>query len=804
MVVLFLMSGCLGTQYLRPDQKMLDKQVLNAPKKFNKSSLADLPTQKPNKKFMWVNINLLVWMYHVGEKRFINHSKQKFIDKRTKIESEYDQRIAQSKDERKISSLQFKKRKRTDALDKKIENGNLFMQWGEPLAIFDSTKLVQSLEKMNNYLHINGYFRGKITAATREQNRKVTIVYDVTPEKPYFIDTILYSLPDQRIANTILASPSLIIKGDQFSQDKLTKERERIDYLLKDNGYFTFSRQYIDFQVDTTSRKEHKILLRLEILNPPKRNHHRQYKVDSVSITTDVGRKFTGKSKRTLQPYENISFNYFLPEYNKKIVAQRIFIKRDSLYSRTNTINTQRQLANLDIFKFVNVNYDTAAQKGKMVANLFMSALDKYSWSNEAGVTVTQGFPGPYISSSLKKRNLFGGLEILELNGRFGFEGVASATEVGNFYQSTEASANAAISFPQFLFPFSRAASFRYAKYNPRTRLSAGYSYTDRPEYQRRTTTISATYSWDINQKFQFTFTPTNLNVINSTFGQGELGEQFKNLLDSLQRTQGNNLRNAFDPAFVGSMIFAFTWNNNYGSSQKSSSLLRTTLESGGTLLNLYTPQIIINQGLQPFQFLRLNVDFRKNFVINKKTSLAWRVNTGIGYAYSANRVLPYEKNFFAGGSNSVRAWRPRRLGVGSEPPQLSPNPSANGYFDYRFEKPGDLLIEGSVEWRQKLIGFINYALFIDAGNVWSLRTTSKEAAQFNWNNFYEEFAIGTGFGLRFDFSFLILRLDVGIKALDPARPAGQRWVLNRATFSGPYGIDSEPVIYNIGIGYPF
>lgn len=151
-----------------------------------------------------------------------------------------------------------------------------------------------------------------------------------------------------------------------------------------------------------------------------------------------------------------------------------------------------------------------------------------------------------------------------------------------------------------------------------------------------------------------------------------------------------------------------------------------------------------------------------------------------------------------------MRAWRPRRLGVGSDPPQLSTNPAANGYFDYRFEKPGDLLLEGSIEWRQKLIGFINYAFFIDAGNVWSLRSNDKETAQFNFSNFYEELAVGTGVGLRLDFSFLILRLDVGIKAWDPARPVGQRWVLNRAAFGGPYGIDKEPVIYNIGIGYPF
>jgi outer membrane protein assembly factor BamA len=164
---------------------------------------------------------------------------------------------------------------------------------------------------------------------------------------------------------------------------------------------------------------------------------------------------------------------------------------------------------------------------------------------------------------------------------------------------------------------------------------------------------------------------------------------------------------------------------------------------------------------------------------------------------------LPYEKNFFVGGSNSVRAWRPRRLGLGSDPPPLNSNPSSNGYFDYRFERPGQFLLEGAVEWRQKIIGFLNYAVFIDAGNVWALQTSSNEAATFSWNKFYKEVGVGTGFGLRFDFTFLILRFDVGIKAWDPARPVGSRFVLPNMSFKKPY-VYHEPVIYNIGIGYPF
>ncbi|MGC4023620.1 MAG: BamA/TamA family outer membrane protein [Cyclobacteriaceae bacterium] len=157
-------------------------------------------------------------------------------------------------------------------------------------------------------------------------------------------------------------------------------------------------------------------------------------------------------------------------------------------------------------------------------------------------------------------------------------------------------------------------------------------------------------------------------------------------------------------------------------------------------------------------------------------------------------------KTFCAGGSNSVRAWRPRRLGLGSDPPPLNSNPANNGYFDYRFERPGQLLIEGSVEWRQKLIGFLNYAFFIDAGNVWAVQTNSNANASFAWDKFYKEFGIGTGLGLRFDFTFLILRFDVGIKAWDPARPVGSRFVLPNVSLKRPY-VYHEPWSTTLELG---
>lgn len=790
-----MVSGCLSTKRLQENQKLLYLQTINAPEGLNREGLNDLFVQKTNSRIGPLPISISVGIYFLGKNHF---SKEKFIAKRAKAEAKFDKKIASTKKQKRTANLQYRKQNKVDAINKKIDNGNLLMQWGEPMTIFDTAAMSLSKTKLETFLFNKGYFLAKVNSSFEQLKKKrVAVTYHIQPGPLFIYDTIFYNIPDHNVSRLILKSQSLSLlkKGDSYDQSKLGKERDRIDLLLKDNGFYDFSKQYIDFAIDT-SVKKNKIKLQMEILNPARRGHHKQFTIDSVIFTTDVAVAGKENKKRHSESYHNITFNSFEDLYSNKILAQRVFITKDSLYSRTKTYNTQRQLANLDNFKFVNLNYDTTG--GRFIANLFTSPLDRYSWGNEAGMTVTQGFPGPYISSNFKKRNVFGGLEILELNGRFGFEGVAAVTSEGGFYKSTEASGNASVTFPQFLFPFRSATAFRYARNNPRTKLLAGYTYTDRPEYQRSIATVSATYTWGLQNKLLFSFSPATLNVINST-----ISDPFKATLQHLD-SLGNKLINAFKPSYVSSMIFSMTWNNNYGVAQKSSTFIRTTLESGGTLLNLYSPKFIQDQGLEPYQYFRVSFDFRKNEVVTKTSSFAYRFNSGLGYAYSSNKVLPYEKNFFTGGSNSVRAWRPRRLGLGSDPPPISTNIPANGYFNYSFEKPGQLLLEASAEWRQKLIGFLNYALFVDAGNVWALQTSSNPNASFSFNKFYKEFGVGTGFGLRFDFSFLILRFDVGIKAWDPARAVGSRFVLWNARFLKPYDEKHEPVIYNIGIGYPF
>jgi len=747
-------------------------------------------------------------MHHEGEKIY---DQQKFIDKKARVAAKYDKKIASTSKQRRITQQQYKKQQKTDAVDKKIQNGNNFMQWGEPATVFDSVSIIDTREKINNYLFTKGYFKSHVSFSTTEYKKRVSVTYQVTPGRPYHYDTIFYQVPDDEVLSLLLKEKqqSLLKKYEQYDQDKLNKERERIDLFLKDRGYYDFTRQYIGYAVDTSYSDQHGIALQVEIKNPPRRSSHQKFAVDSIIFTTDAAVEVKENTKRKSEAYRDITYSYFENQYSKKILAQRVFIHRDSLYSRSKTFNTQRQLANLDIFKFININYDTS--DGKFITNIFSSPMDRYSWTNEAGVTVTQGFPGPYFSTSFKKRNVFRGLEIIELNGRFGFEGVASATDQSNFYKSTEAGINGSIIFPQFLFPFKEGRSYQLGKYNPRTRLLAGYTYTDRPEYQRSITTLSDTYTWENTQTTQYSFTLISLNVIRST-----LDPTFDSLLIDLQENQGNNLRNSFKPSFVSSMIFGVTWNpNNYGNTERSALYIRAQAETGGTLFNLALPKYITDMGLELYKYLRFSFDVRKTKVINKNTLLAYRINTGVGYAYSENKVLPYEKYFFVGGSNSIRAWRPRRLGVGTVPPQLSTNPEADGLFDYSYEKPGEVMLEGSIELRRKLFGFVNGAIFVDAGNVWSFTevqtSTETSPTKAPWQGsskfdkgFVRELGIGTGFGLRFDFSFLVLRLDVGMKVYDPGRQEGDRFVLDKFRFIKPYGLDHEPVIYNVGIGYPF
>ncbi len=803
--ILLILQGCLGTKHLKENEQILYKQHVDAPKGFA-TSLKPLYVQETNKKLIGLPLHTLVGVYYFGLKRY---NPDKLERKISAIEEKYDTRMREAKSDKRAANLQFKKLRKTETLKEKLEKGNLLMQWGEPLALFDSAKVKLTEERFSEYLFTNGYFKNSISSTVKQRSGKLKdVTYSVVPGDPYRIDTIFYRIPDSSVLDHIqkISAASFLKPGDRYIQDNFSKERERIDLALKEVGYYDFSRQYVEFDIDTAYRKNKKVAVQVIINDPAKRGYHKKFNIDEVHFITDAGISLPGVN-RIKETYHNMSIEYYEKLYNPKILSQRTFIYPGDTYSRSNTFDTQRQLANLDVFKFVNVNFDTTG--GKFIANIFTSALDRYQWSNEVGMNVTQGFPGPFLNINFKKRNIFRGLENFEMNGRIGYEGVASATENNNVYQSIEAGINASITFPQFLLPLKEETRYKLGRINPRTKALVGYTYTDRPEYKRAATTFNYIYSWENKRIRRFDLTVGNLSIIDS-----KTDTTFQNLLDSLFLYEGNTLYLTFQPSFVSSIIFNMSWNhNNYGNLEKSSVFFRWSLESGGTLQNLFDYPIIERRNLQSFQYLRLSADIRRLQVLDKNTTLAYRFNGGVGYSYSVDNVLPYEKYFFAGGSSSVRAWRPRRLGPGSFRPPASDTPASDGLYDYQNEQPGEILLETSIELRRKLVGFFEGAVFLDAGNVWLFEQRQRFIndelvdngnAQFNLGKFYKEFGIGTGFGLRFNFSFLIVRFDVGMKVYDPGRLEGDRFVLNKIKFLRPFGTNREPVIYNFGIGFPF
>ncbi len=790
-----ILSGCLGTKYLKEDEKLLYKQSIKVEKYINKSDLDRLYSQEPNRRFPIIPFSTYVWFYYWGLK---NYDIQKYQAKKAEIQEKFERKIIEADSNKtKIERLEKREKKKIAKMDKNIADGNFLMRIGEPIAIYDSAQTQATINRFDLYLDSKGYFNSKIENNISIRHNRVTSTYKIESGPPYKIDTLFLQAGDTAIAKLIQKNQSekLINIGDNYEQSNLSKERERLDLLMKDNGYFDFSRQYIEFEVDTAYLQPQHVVVKTLINQPANRDHHKIFRVDSVNFISSTRDKGMEQSAIQSEVYKGITYRFQKNRYSEKVLNRRIFIKRDSLYSKTKTYNTQRQLANLDIFRFININYDSVG--GQLVANIFTSPLSRYQWTNEVGVNVTQGFPGPFYNVTFKKRNIFRGLEIFEMSSRFGVEGVASVTGADDIYASIEAGVNAGLTFPQFILPISNSIKEQLGQVNPKTRLLAGYTYTRRPEYIRKNTNFTNTYSWQNQRTTFYQVTLTDISLIES-----EVSDTFQERLDSLS-VSGNRLINAFKPSLVTSMNGSATWNfNSYGLNFTNSSFFRLYLESGGTSLNFVNTGFLDREKLEFYKFYKLNADYRKIHPVNKNTTVAYRLNAGFAKPYSNNGILPYEKYFFAGGSNGIRAWRPRRLGPGS----YAPIDTVKNVIDYSFEQPGEIIFEGSLELRKNLVGFVDYAFFVDFGNTWTIKfDESRPGSQFKADSFFKEIAVGAGFGIRLDFSFLVLRVDAGLKVYDPARPELKRFILTKGFYDAPFTTgSSEAVVFNIGIGYPF
>lgn len=813
----FFLQACVGLKYLDKGEHILYDQKIKTSGSISNEVLESQLTQTPNSRLL-LPISPSIYTYKIGEKFF---DSTKIEQKKDKITSKYDRKIKRTKSERKKNKFNTKKLQKQDHLDKKLREGNLIMRWGEPLVILDSSEIRGSIENMNNFLFAKGYFNSSIEYQVHVEDRIASVQYLVEENDPYIIDSLIYNISDPKLAEIFNNTESkLKLKGKKYDQNTLTQERERVYELMSNQGYYNFKRQYVLFEVDSTQLGEHKLIVRETIANPPGKISHKQFRLDSIIFANEASSAKARFSRR----YRNVTYSFNNNKYSERLLSYRIFLTEDSLYSKELTLETQKQLSYLDIFKFVNINYDTTG--GKFIANIFTSPLKKFQTSTEVGLSTlieTTSLPGPFFNFNAKSRNTFGGLELIQLDANASIQGVKSVSGQQNIYSRIQYGGALSVTFPQFLFPLGQKDRARIGQYNPRTKIATGINLEDRlNEYRRTIFNASSAYIWQVKNNSQYTLKPFDASYIYST----NFGDSFKQSLKELEEAGYLSLVYAFRSSFVSFSALNYRYNkNNYGIANTNSTLILGNIEAGGhsqeiikNPASMFIPKSDTSFNLAYYQYIKFNFDFRKTNRLTSKSQLAYRFNAGAAYSYGDNHALPYEKYFFAGGSNSIRAWQPRRLGPGSYASFKNGSTSDNIVVNNDKERQGDIIFESSIEFRRDLFGFVDYALFVDAGNIWLWKSqtidknfdespdgtnTTGDDGKFRLRTFPREIAVGSGFGLRFDFSFLILRVDMAYKIIDPAYPLGKRLILNEYKVRDLFSLGYKSTL-NIGIGYPF
>jgi len=591
-----------------------------------------------------------------------------------------------------------------------------------------------------------------------------------------------------------LQKESLIRAFKTLELEIIKKEKEGLANYLKNKGYFYFSTDAIGIKINDlkdTSLQKISLVYTIPDFKANQQNnvYDRLFRYGPVDFREneyldDVNASSINKISSSSTQLKNI-----------------VSIKENDLYSIDKLNYSLQNIYETDQFKSVSVQFDTISTR--IFPKIELVRNDKYNLSSELGGSSFRGIPGPFITNSLKIRRVFSDLDFLEFSGRLGFEAQAGFINTDVTRKNLEINLGATANFPTLFLP--KAIKSQLGDYyGAKTQIGLGYDYIDRPEYNRTNFKVFQKYIW---RKSTFTFfqmSLLDLNVLNTNYPNTITSQLFQNYLEDL-RIKGNNLYRSFNPSFVSSVNFAYIHRTFLPSNGLvEGKALTMAIESGGTSLNLLTDNKIKfvenllgnNQNMQFYRYLRFNLDYRKyHFIgLKRKSQIAYKFIGGVAYAYGAENdfQLPYEKNFFIGGPSSLRAWKPRRLG-----------PGAYQAGSTLIEQPGSVLLEGSIEYRFnmfKFLGDMNGAFFIDAGNIWSLTDTPNESGRFKVDSFINQIAVGTGFGLRWDFNYFLLRLDLATKVINPANPMNKKWVFSETSFSS----GENPIEFNIGIGYPF
>lgn len=699
-------------------------------------------------------------------------------------------------------------------LSRKDKDDGWLKNIGESPAIYDMSLRTKSVQQLEQYLYNKGYYRAEVNDTVLFKKKKAKVIFTIETGEPYLLQKITYQIKDPNIAKIFNdhIDESLLKTGEIFDVYALEKERIRVADLLKNEGYFKFAEEFIHFQIDTTylSYKANIVM----ILEKPKQlggnessaSLHKKYTVAGYDLFIDKQKKTESIANSLTYLDTTITNGYTFYHngkipINKKLFYKSIEIKPGELYTKKNEDKTYNNLYALRQFKYVNIQYHEAegvgdSLNGVLRAKIFLPIQVKQNTSIDIEGTNTSGNMGIAGNINYQHRNLLGGAEIFDITFKGANERQATIINNENAeFNTLELGGQIKLTVPGFVFPVNEEKFNLFSL--PFTSFSMAYNYQERPDYTRTIVNATIAYLWRSSARFSHNLNALDLNAVRIF----SLNPDFINQIQDLY------IKSSYTDHIVSSTNYSLVYNDRGAVKRPDYHYFRLNLESAGNTLRaigvLTGREKIVDEnsisdnpqtyysffGTRFAQYVKADFDFRYGYRFDKYNALATRAFVGVALPYGNFNVMPFEKRYFTGGANGIRAWQVRSLGPGSY---------VAGENEYP-NQSSDIKLEANIEYRFKLFWILESALYIDAGNVWAInRYDNREGAVFKFNRFYNEFAVGTGTGLRLVSPYFILRADVGLKLRDPAFPPDSRWIpVNRKFNSGDLSL-------NIAIGYPF
>lgn len=691
---------------------------------------------------------------------------------------------------------------------------------GEEPIILDTNLVNDGAINVLQYLQSKGYYNAKIDDSIYYHGKKADVYYSISANVPYRVRNLTYSIEDTVIQRLIKSDSvnCLISRKQLFDTDLLQNERSRIESYLRNNGYYNFSKDFVTFSADT-SAGNHKVDVLLMIRNPMlvdsegKRisTNFKRYKIKRVFIYPNYDPIVFLSKKRELDTVILNDIQYIFPDdpgVKLSVVYNANFIRPGLMFSNDIVQRSQNNLNLLKLYKFVNISFAENAEKSEAVKfdlfqesqpdpdSLLYGYLDCHiqlsqhtlqSYQVELVGTNTTGSLGAEGNLNYQHKNLFRGAEVFDIKLRGLIE---SAQQKLNLNNTLEIGGSLGLSIPKFLGPFSSNDFF--IRNAVKTQITASYSFQRRPDYTRTIASMTYGYSWKSSKYVTQNFNPVEINAITIPV----ISESFQ------QEIENTFLEYSYINQIVTVSSYSFVFNNQNLQKLGSYTYLRYNLELSGNALSLSFSALnrpkasdgtyqILNTSFS--QFIRSDINFTYHQVVDQNNTFAYRLFLGVGYPYGNSKALPFEKKYFSGGANGIRAWQARALGPGSyyTTGETYPNRTA------------DIKLEANLEYRFKVFWQLEGAIFFDAGNIWSLPgIDTREGTIFKFDKFYKQIALGSGLGIRVNLGFFTLRTDFGYKVYDPSVNPDAKfrpWVPFQQKFMW-----KEDVNFNFGIGYPF